>query len=155
MAVFFTLLDSTSFCHGSTSFHLPLLHLIMLDSTSFYQKSTSLYLALIWFYFYVPLLDCTSFYTKDLLYSTSFVNRYIAIIHSTWLYFILPWVYFILPYSTSFYHGSIPLYSSLLHSTMHGSTTLYLTLLHSIPWLHFTLFDSSSFQGSSLYHGRS
>ena len=91
-----------------------------------------------------------------------------ALLHSTLLKICLQWLYFSLLDSTLPYRGFYTLYKTqhysnmaLLHSTFftfiyHGSTSLYLTLHCSImarlqftllyftlPWLYFTLLDSS------------
>ena len=99
--------------------------------------------------------------TLRLLYFSllDFILLYNALLHSTWLCISPPWLEFTvlgstllihsstllhLTVYTVFYHSSTSLYLTLYYSTMHDFTLLSITL----PWLYFTLLDSTAF-----YHG--
>jgi len=73
-----------------------------------------------------------------------------ALLHSNWLYVILPLFYFTPLHSTLLYHGSTSLYFILhyntiavLHSSYSTKALLQFTWLYiALPWLYFTLPDS-------------
>ena len=66
-----------------------------------------------------------------------------ALIGSTWLYYILPWLYLTLLHSTM----ATLLYLTLLQSAIACSSWFYLTPLYTLSWLYLALLDSTT-----LYH---
>ena len=133
------ILDSTTFCHGSTWLYLTVQHstFALLHSTMATRDSTWLccilpwlYLALLhsnmallgstWLYYMQPWLYLT------LLHSTmALLHCTIALLDTTWLYSILLWLYM-----TTLYNGFTLLYLTLQHYIIArpGSTCLYYAL---------------------------
>ena len=113
--LYFTLLNSTLLCHGSTSYYFPLhystiaLHYFSLHkSTMVLLHSIRLYITLPRLYF--SLQDCTLLYhgSTSIYYTLHYST--LDLLHSTRLYITIPWLYFTLLDSTLVYHGSSSLY---------------------------------------------
>ena len=143
---YFTLLDSLAWLYLTVLWlylillHSTMLYFALLESTSFYHGSILLYFILQWLYF--TLLESTSLYHCSSALSLTllcfillcFILLCMVLLHYTCLYFIPPWLYFTLPDSSSLIPRSyltLPfLYFSPFEYVL-DSTSLYIGLLHS------------------------